>query len=417
VPPETFDALVVGAGPAGSVAALVLARAGVRVAVIDKAAFPRDKACGDLIGPRGVQVLEDLGIALPGARVGDMEVVGPSGRKVLLRAFPGLTYPGFGLVVPRQRFDAMLRGLALDAGAVALTGRAGEPRFDHDGQLTGFRLEGADGIEVRGDVVIGADGALSRVGDVTGLVEPDQVLWGFAVRAYVASAPALPQIWFWEPGRWQGYAGYGWLFPGLDGAANVGLGVGVRGTRSGAARATRDLDAFVADLQDAGHLELPAARLGGWLKMGMVGTTPARGRTLLVGDAAGLVNPLQGEGIAQALGSARAAAEAVIAVGPSGAAAHYRRALGARYAHYAAATTPVTSAMLARPRLISAVGRVLTAPGVGLLVAGGWSVYWNDLLEGAAPGGPRRAAKVADRVAGALTWTSRDRRSVWNSVA
>ncbi|HEY2301180.1 MAG TPA: FAD-dependent monooxygenase, partial [Acidimicrobiales bacterium] len=81
MPPEVFDAVVVGAGPAGSVAALVLARAGVRVALIDKAAFPRDKACGDLIGPRGVQILEDLGVELPDERVGDMQVVGPTGRR------------------------------------------------------------------------------------------------------------------------------------------------------------------------------------------------------------------------------------------------------------------------------------------------------------------------------------------------
>ena len=150
--------------------------------------------------------------------------------------------------------------------------------------------------------------------------------------------------------------------------------------------------------------------------MGMVGTTPARGRTLLVGDAAGLVNPLQGEGIAQALGSARAAAEAVIAAGPAGAAGRYRVALGRLYAHYAATTTPVTSAMLARPRLIAGVGRLLTAPAVGRMVAGGWSLYWNDLLDGAAPGGPRRAATVADRVADVVTRASRDRRSVWDSV-
>src|ERR1019366_1617968 len=100
-----------------------------------------------------------------------------------------------------------------------------------------------------------------------------------------------------------------------------------------------------------------------------------------------------------------------------GAAAHYRRALGRHYAHYAATTTPLTSVMLARPRLIAVVGRVLTAPGIGRLVAGGWSVYWNDLLEGASPGGPRRMAVVADRVAVALTRGSRDRRSVWDSVA
>jgi len=57
-----FDAVVVGAGPAGSIAALVLARGGARVALADKASFPRDKACGDLVGPRGVQALAELGV-------------------------------------------------------------------------------------------------------------------------------------------------------------------------------------------------------------------------------------------------------------------------------------------------------------------------------------------------------------------
>lgn len=82
---DRFDVLVVGAGPGGSVAALVLARAGARVALLDKSAFPRDKACGDLVGPRGVQLLTDLGVAIPaGRRVGDMVVVGPTGRRVRL---------------------------------------------------------------------------------------------------------------------------------------------------------------------------------------------------------------------------------------------------------------------------------------------------------------------------------------------
>src|SRR5438093_8351554 len=93
---DRFDAVVVGAGPAGSVAALVLARGGARVALVDKARFPRDKACGDLVGPRGVQLLTDLAIEMPVlATVGDMIVVGPTGRRVRLPCYPGTSYPGY----------------------------------------------------------------------------------------------------------------------------------------------------------------------------------------------------------------------------------------------------------------------------------------------------------------------------------
>ena len=117
--PPRFDAVVVGAGPAGSVAALVLARGGARVALADKAAFPRDKACGDLIGPRGVQLLTDLGISVPDAGHGsDLLAVGPSGRRSRLPAFTGRTYPGHGIVVPRRDFDHALREAALAAGGV-----------------------------------------------------------------------------------------------------------------------------------------------------------------------------------------------------------------------------------------------------------------------------------------------------------
>jgi flavin-dependent dehydrogenase len=151
--------------------------------------------------------------------------------------------------------------------------------------------------------------------------------------------------------------------------------------------------------------------------MGMVGTTPARGRTLLVGDAAGLVNPLQGEGISQALGSARAAALAVLNAGPSGAASQYRQELARLYAPYAATTAPVTATMLRHPRLVAGVGRMLTVPGVGRLLAGGWAVYWNDLLDGAAPGWPRRTAALAHGLADLTTRANGDRRSVALALA
>jgi geranylgeranyl reductase family protein len=310
----SFDAVVVGAGPAGSVAALVLARGGAKVALVDKASFPRDKACGDLIGPRGVQVLGDLGVQVPDAGQGaDLLAVGPTGRRSRLPAFAGRTYPGHGIVVPRLELDHALREAALAAGAVGVQARITGVERGPDGTVRAV-LAG-DGRRLAGGVIIGADGALSPVARLAGMLDEGSALWGFAIRAYVPAEVPLPLLVLLDSSPWRIYPGYGWLFPGADGRANVGIGVGMGASRR-QAPLRGDLARLCGLLSQRGDLGRGASHgpvIGGWLRMGGTGTPPAAANVLLVGDAAGLINPLQGEGIGPAMVSARLAAEAVLA--------------------------------------------------------------------------------------------------------
>lgn len=412
-----FDVLVVGAGPGGCVAATVLARGGARVALLDKAAFPRDKACGDLIGPRGVQLLHDLGLPMPaGPRLGPMVVVGATGRRVGLPSAAGLTYPGYGVVAPRADFDAGLHRAAVQAGAFPVTGRAGEPLWS-EGRLGGFR---AGGGRWPADFVIGADGATSRVATVAGLVQPERVLWGFAVRGYHTGEVEVPVIAMLETSPWRAFPGYGWVFPAAGGV-NVGIGIATGPGRVAASGAVRSFPAFLTHLRRLGLWDPagpgpPSRHLGGWLKMGMVGTTPASGPVLLAGDAAGLVNPLQGEGIAQAMCSGRWAAEAILD-GGGAAADRYRARLAAAHLPYHRVTAALQQALVGRPRAAAVLARSLTAAGQVPPMAGGWAVFWNELLDGAPQGPHRRVAAVATRAGMFLTAPTRTARWFARAIA
>jgi menaquinone-9 beta-reductase len=401
-----YDVIVVGAGPAGSIAALTLATAGARVALVDKANVGRDKACGDLIGPRGVRLLDDLGVSLPNfPTAGDMIVAGPTGRRVLLPARAGRTYPGHALIIPRATFDAHLRGAALGAGAIDVSARVASV---DDGRVV---FDG--GGVASADFVIGADGSTSTTGRAAGLVDSSKVLWGFAMRGYLPAEVPIPVIALWNDRPRRGFPGYGWLFPGPDGA-NLGLGIGLGHSRHDAQRAQRQLDAFRIHLIRIGlldsDLQLPVRLLGGWLKMGIVGTRAAEGKVLLVGDAAGLVNPLQGEGIAQALASGRAAATAVL-TRPGDAAAAYRQWVDKTYGEWTSVTTPIHAGLVGHPRLIAGVSAALTAPAIGTLIAPTWAIYWNNLIDGATKTRAATAARVVHRVGRIFTSPTRIRRS------
>ena len=202
--------------------------------------------------------------------------------------------------------------------------------------------------------------------------------------------------------------------PGPDGA-NLGLGLGLGHSRGHGQRAQQQLDEFRSHLVRIGVLASEPGsalrQLGGWLKLGVVGTRPVAGKVLLVGDAAGLVNPLQGEGIAQALESGRAAALAILNQ-PGNAADEYLRWVRETYGRWASVTSPFHAAIVSRPRCIAGLSAALTAPAVGRSIASTWAIYWNNLADGALPSPAATAANVVHRLGGIGTTRSRLRRSL-----
>lgn len=351
-PLEPVDVVVVGAGPAGSSAALELARAGRHVLVVDRARFPRDKCCGDGLTTAALRRLDDLGLplfTLPSAtRAEAVRIHAPSGRTVVLPLDPSATPVA---VVRRSDLDVALLRLAEAAGARVVEGR-GASRVEVDADRV--RVSLADGSVVTAPFAIAADGAWSPVVRSLRLDRSDRPIARHPtplVRRLrspgVASRHPSPLEWraFRRYHRGAGVRGqlevcflpdalpgYAWVFPLGDGSANVGLGLVPAGP---AARARRLEEAFarpgLATL--LGTPPQPSEAVRAWpIPAGFSWSRLAdpSGRVLVVGDAARLADPATGEGIAQALESGHLAARAVLAAGrrrPDLAARHYRRAV------------------------------------------------------------------------------------------
>src|SRR5262245_64116515 len=308
--------------------------------------------------------------------------------------------------MPRLDFDNALREAAVAAGATPVQARVTAVDADGDGKIRA--VIASDGRRLAGDVVIGADGALSPLARLAGMLDPGTALWGFAIRAYLPAEVPLPLLVLLDAKPWRIYPGYGWLFPGADGQANVGIGVGMGTTRRQVAL-REDLARFCALLATRGDIGpgvRPGPVTGGWLRMGGTGTPAAAGNVLLAGDAAGLINPLPGEGIAPAMVSARLAAEAVLA-DPCRAGPAYTRALAEAFGHYLPGASALQRALLRRPWAASASMRLVTAPGVRRLVASTWSIYWNGLTDGARPRPAAWAARGLEATATRLAVLTR----------
>ena len=326
---NTADVIVVGAGPAGSTVATYLARAGVDVLLLEKSTFPRDKVCGDGLTPRGVKQVLALGIDVSGddwIKNKGLRVVG--GGTSLELPWPVLQdYPDFGLVRPRRDFDEMLATLAVKAGArmrVATTVTA-PIRDERSGRITGVQAKTVDGpARFTAPLVLACDGVSARVALGMGINKRDDRPLGVAVRRYYKSPSRThddyleSHLELWDrsdPAKAKLLPGYGWIFGLGDGTVNVGLGM----LNSSKAFGRTDYRALLRTWLDGTpeewglREENAIGPIGGaGLPMGFNRTPHYADGLLLVGDAAGAVNPFNGEGIAYAMESAAIAADAVL---------------------------------------------------------------------------------------------------------
>jgi menaquinone-9 beta-reductase len=317
---ETAEVVVVGAGPAGSAVAYYLATAGVDVLLLEKTHFPREKVCGDGLTPRAVKALTAMGVPLPEndgwLRNKGLRIIGGGGRIEL--DWPELSsYPGYGLVRTRTDFDQILARHAEKAGVRLLEGAAvtGPLLDERTGRIAGVTTK--DGRHFRGRLVIAADGNSSRLSVAMGLHKREDRPLGVAVRTYYTSPrhdDDYLEAWL---DLWDGTSllpGYGWIFGMGDGTSNVG--VGLLNTSSGFGEIDyRDLlRRWLATMPaEWGFTEENRTQpiRGAALPMAFNRTPHYTRGLLLVGDAGGMVNPFNGEGIAYALESAEIAARVV----------------------------------------------------------------------------------------------------------
>ena len=317
------DVIVVGAGPAGATAATILAQQGHDVLLLDRDNFPRDKACGDGV-PAGVfRIMRRLGMddKIESAeargelyRVTGMRITSPKGN--VIAADFEVTDDNHSCVVPRTYFDAIIQQHAIDSGAEFRIASVKEPLLEN-GRVVGVRVQ-ANGstTAIRSKVVIGADGVTSAI--ARGL-RPKQKRHAddhraIALRAYIHDLETYPrQVEFFLYNEI--LPGYAWIFPTGDGEANIGLGMRLDMFRKLDGDLKQMLQAFLnlPDIKKRVRRGGEISKVRTWqLNFGsQKNLQSAYDGAILIGDAAGLINPITGGGIHNSMISAELAAQTI----------------------------------------------------------------------------------------------------------
>lgn len=310
------EVLVVGAGPAGSSAAAWSARAGKQVTIIDSATFPRDKPCGDGLTPRAIAELSSLGLAswLTG-RARNLGLRAAGFGQELLLPWPGGSLPNYGGAAPRMILDATILGVATDAGANLLQNTSAHDVVIENGEIKSVIAKTNDGdIQINATKVIIADGARSQLGRKLNRQWHRDTAYGVAARGYIASErsddPWISSHLELRNAENEILSGYGWIFPLGSGEVNIGVGTLATSKRPAdinlRALLSQYTDQQRTDWKLSGEIKSPWSAL---LPMGGAVSGVAGRNYMFVGDAAGCVNPLNGEGIDYGLETGRLAAQ------------------------------------------------------------------------------------------------------------
>ncbi len=387
-----YDVVIVGGGPSGSACAYWLAHAGWSVCLIEKKHFPREKTCGDGLTPRAVHQLSEMGlegiVAANGHKYNGLRAFG-FGASLEMNWPEHPIFPNYGYTITRFNLDGLVAENAAKYGAAVLNGVEALDLLEPvPGEESG--LVGASGVvvkdkdtgastEIRGRYLVIGDGQNSRLGRELGVTRNRDWPMGMALRGYYTSdrhdEPWIDSHLDIRDTNGEVVPGYGWIFPLGDGRVNVGVGLlSTSGAWKGV-NTTKLQEYFVAQVADAWGLSDETCLgppTGGRLPMGLSIGPRVGVNTLTIGDASGMVNPFNGEGIAYGYESGRLAAsvlgEALLANDPSALRLYDERLQGAYGDYFKVARGFVR--LISEPRILAA------CVGMGLRVA----PVMNELL-------------------------------------
>ncbi len=385
-----YDVAIIGGGPGGSATAIAAARAGLRVLLCEKAPYGRDKVCGDGLTPRAIAALNELHIDHSIAhRIDGLRMI--AGKKQRELAWPTTDrFPNHGGVWPRHRFDNHLLDVAIAAGAEVRFESEALPLIE-DGRAVGV-VVGTE--EIRASLVVLASGAQGAAAKMLGAVRDPNETFGLAIRAYVPSPRHaerhLEACLSLRDEHGTPVPGYGWMFPAGDGTVNIGVGALSTMKCFKKLNLNTLLDQYRSLVKESWSLGEYIDKPRAW-RLPMSCVRRHGPGWVAIGDAAGFVNPMNGEGIDYALESGMLAVECFVH-NPATASADYDRLVGERFDAFLRTgrrfSFIIGHPWLLRPGLRVAVG-TQSAADITLAVMG-------NLIDSNTPGAAGRVMRFAD---------------------